>query len=1457
MAGNKIIKHSAITRAGYEYQDLVGIEILIRHYRDQNLFEWVQLESDDSSIKALDDVVARRKDGSVEYVQVKFTVDPAKYELNWDYLLSKTEKGSSMLAKWAGSLRRAKASGPIHSAQLKTNRVPSADFEACLDGKLVDLAKVDPATLALIEAECGGQAAAREFFQTFEFTARLPDLDRFEVSLKDQLVPTDTTTAGWHLLRNEVTRWAMLQREPPPDGRILREHVVRLISEKRPRPLLQDFLVPPGYAPPSESFHAALRERIVDPATPLTVVWATPGRGKSTYLSFLASQLQTEDQVVIRHHYFLSTEDTSSNRASYVDIATSLYDQLRGNYPEYTAGMTDDPDHLHLALKIVAENLAKEGKRLYLIVDGLDHVYRDTARTDQLDHLFNSLFPLPDNLSLVVGTQRVADAQLPAKLVTGAEEQDWVEIPRMDEAAVRRWVANQDAARPLRLQWEGRREEEIEKVGAAFFRISQGHPLHLIFAFEGLVLSGVLIDEDAVLALPGCPDGDIRSYYRGLWQRISAPSRSILHMLAGSEFFWPSGGIRKCMGDFGEVAFLLEPHRSGMMPFHGSIFAWLRERDDHEESYNALLPTIVKWLGEDAPEYWRWGWLWLTKAKVGETAHLLTGTTREWAVASLANGWPETQITNILSAAENLTFAAADLPTTVRLRALKTRVSNVREYQAWDFGSFRSAALSVFDNLQQARNLLDDLQNFTVDEISSLARYGPAVLRAELVDACLGELRRRINTWVVLRHRSFDDFGKLSTAALEVAALAGTQHVERTVRFLKGFKDPSVHMSNYIKCLARSKDIDSLDTLSKHLSAAKWSSYRRAIQVHILRCCLLIGADPAERLKKGTFKHDPVAAAWICRSDPVQYCPTEVTAIPDDLLSERNSPGESVDLERFFHDAFWIALRANLIAVGEFSPIYPGLDREKSDFVDRALECLETCAEELAGGTAAWTFSTPFLAAADIAPIPFSGRNETEQARYAGFRKSLNKIALDVHLFGLPNKYETGVPEDEFEIARGSAHWVDELWVDFNAEDRTRYLSKEAASTLLKELVEALSAEVTEFNERADKWTKYAALAHLYDVDNPQALLRRAASCLLGYGYRKDPFVFEVLDSIKDVHKIDPKRTLERIQRIAPIVDRITDFTDSDGTRHSRSQLISLSAKTAPNLLPKLYEHHIEADEWYYADKCIEAFIEFGDLSTPEAAALVGTLLDAGTLGKLEERAKTDPAARELLEVQTEFLGGTPPPTERDYSTPDRDLTDAEKAAVEADPTVFASDDFAGIAAAVGARDFHYSKRPDFLRRWLEHWHAKGKARKAIASTKAYFDSDTSTYNTEDILDHVFDVSLAVEGKDAAYPWLVMAQIRRHGWDSHFTSQAEVERRIGKLAAVYPERWLDFVRDTSAPLEFFARRGYSFSIGFHHLVIFLLAVGQAEIAKSVTDEFIATLIAETDDVPLGEATWLQ
>jgi hypothetical protein len=1457
MANSKI-KQTAITRAGYEYQDLAGIEVLIRHYRDPELYEWVLLEADDTNYQSLDDVVAARKDGSYEFVQVKFTVDSDSYELDWDWLLAKKKTGTSMLEKWAKSLARVTAMGPIHSAGLKTNRIPSLEFSKCLNGVRVDINLLPKEIRESVDLACGGVAEATAFFLSFDFWGGLPDLDKYENYLHDQLVPTDTDSQGWHVFRHSVRNWAIFKNQPEPNGHILREHVVQLITKRRPQPIRQDFIVPDGYGPPSEAFDKSIRGRISKDDKPITILWGTPGRGKSTYLSYLTQELQNDGAAVTRHHYFLSLQDSSSNRISFIEISTSLMHQLNARHPEAMAGISEEPDKLSYVVKVAAGNLAAVGKRLYIVVDGLDHVWRDTQRVDQLNHLFNELLPLPPNVSLIIGTQRVTDDQLPGRLLMIANDDDWVEIPRMDEVAVHRWVVQQDKARPLILKFNPmpeRRNEMIDEIAAAFFNISQGHPLHLIYAYEGLIRAGCPTSAEEVELLPPCPDGDIRTYYRGLWVRLSAGAKNALHMLAGSDFFWPSLGIRQVLGDFSEIDYFLEPRNVGMIPFHSSVFAWVRERADHTESYQALLPKIINWLTNDAPEYWRWGWLWLAKAQAGDFGDLLSGVTRDWVVESFTKGWPDQQIENILAVAEAKTFEAGDLPQTLYLRSLKTRVSNAREFQSRNFAAYRASALSVSKNHQQTLNLLDDIHNLTDSEVTELARLGPEEMSSQILPACINELARRVNAWIALRHRSGREFTELSDQLLSVSALMDEEVVRRTLNYARGFKEPEPQVSRLIRLLEDAQNIKGLLFVRKTLSGTKWKNMRQLIHDALIRAGSFVGADVRELVPLGAEPLSAFAACWFLWRDRDAVLEAYIPPAPDDLIRQHYSLIENADVTSFFYEAFWAALYLEFKAEGrDYTIIYPGLDENDSDWLAHGLMQLEVIASDIAEGSLVPTFSVVYAQVADIEPVQWPPSPERKYAQYRAFKEALLRIAIDLHFLGLSDSSKTKIHLSELSIARQSVHWSDENWVMHNVSNQIPILAKDGAAALLTDVAKGLSVKVTEFSERSERWTQLANLACFYEDGRQIEFVKHAAECLVGYGWRKDLSAMDVLDAVLELGPKDPAVTRARLDTLVPIIEEITEFTDGDETNHLRTDLIEVVAKVAPSYLSSLYEHYLSVDEHYYADKCLIEHAKVMDLKSPEGAALARTFLDERTLGVLEDRALNDLAASALLDGQNTFLGRPPKAYHTVKVTGDK-LSKQEEEAAKVDPTSFGYEDFASVAEAAAA--LHYKSRKDFMLKWLYYWKSQGKASHALHTLLSYFEMSQTAYGAEEILDEAFLVSLAIEGKDAAYPWLVKAQIYRHGWQSFFTSETEIMERISLAAKHYSDRWFHFIKDTSVPAPYYRRRSYSFVIGYQYLVRFLVLVGQVELADKITTRMVDTLIEEVREQPIPEGSWFR
>lgn len=297
-------KTAGIPRTGFEYQDLIGIEVLLRFYRDPDLFHWVALEADEPKVGKLDDVVAARKDNTYELLQVKFTPDPDKYFLDWEWLLYRKGKGTSLLQKWADGLIKVKSLGAVHSAKLRTNRRPNPVFEQSLNAAFVDFDAIDGAWKKKVMTELGGETAARAFFGKFEFAHSEALVDDLETRLKGDIVPTDTDNTGWLVLRDQARRWAIRKDSPEPDGKIRHDRLVQIITKSRPKPIPQDFTVPALYQVPSKDFHNAFTARIQTASERVSVLWGTPGRGKSTYLSYLVQTLRDADLPVVRHHYF-------------------------------------------------------------------------------------------------------------------------------------------------------------------------------------------------------------------------------------------------------------------------------------------------------------------------------------------------------------------------------------------------------------------------------------------------------------------------------------------------------------------------------------------------------------------------------------------------------------------------------------------------------------------------------------------------------------------------------------------------------------------------------------------------------------------------------------------------------------------------------------------------------------------------------------------------------------------------------------------------------------------------------------------------------------------------------------------------------------------------------------------------------------------------------------------------
>lgn len=506
------IKHTAITASGYHYQTFVGVRLLCNWLDTPSLYDWVQFEADDQAeAKGLDDIVAQRPDGLLELLQVKFTVDPydSANALSWTWLLQRKGKGKSLLEKWIGAAF-AVGINKLGKIALITNRRPDAEFFSQLNEKKVALTSLPDSLKKEVEMHAGGAQRAAWFFACFEFEHSYAGYQQLERHVGAELESRHTDSYGRLNLFRQAIGWSTLKKSPAPDGRITLEVLRATISERRPRPLDQEFLIPSGYLPPDPNFAETFIQEAASGQWDLRILWGSPGQGKSTFLSYLCGQMTELGLFFVRHHYFLDLQD-ASDRFNLKSVAHSLITQIRASGQLEHEPVGDEPENLRKWLAACGTAQAVVGKRFFVVIDGLDHVWRENGEiTAPLDSLFAHLLPLPENTTLILGTQRVEATQLPSRLNIYAEQESWVELPRMHLSAIRGWLEAQRAAGTFQLV-DSSASRQIADLSLAFERVSLGHPLVLTYTFLALVRSSVKLTPERVNVHTPEPFGDARA----------------------------------------------------------------------------------------------------------------------------------------------------------------------------------------------------------------------------------------------------------------------------------------------------------------------------------------------------------------------------------------------------------------------------------------------------------------------------------------------------------------------------------------------------------------------------------------------------------------------------------------------------------------------------------------------------------------------------------------------------------------------------------------------------------------------------------------------------------------------------------------------------------------------------------------------------------------------------------
>lgn len=1439
-------KKTAVMRGGLEYQDLVAVEVLIRFLRNRDLYEWVQVEAEDSAYQAIDDVVACRMDGQLELTQVKFTPDPQHPDrtLSWEWLTQRKANGTSLLQKWAKTTLAHRGDGSLARAMLKTDRIPDPGFAQCLDGPRVDYERLTSATIEAVADQLGSEEACRQFFEVFEFQHSMPRYDDYEESLRSQL-ESDTDRNGWAYFRQEVRRWAMRKNAPGPDGKIRHFHLVDVFSPGRPVALRQDFAVPSNYSVPDNAFH----QDFVAEATAsdgVAVLWGPPGRGKSTYLSHCVSELAERDDVVcIRHHYFLRLGERGDGRFSYFAIERSLIKQL------VDADLMDVAQNSGLAsaLETAASKARRSGRRLVVVVDGLDHVGRERRDLTQMAMLFDAFLPLPEGVRLLVGTQKVEDKHLPLQLLRALPKDQWTELPAMSVTAVREWLASHVAGRHLRVaESHGKTHDEVlAELGSALHGHSAGLPLHLVYSLEALLKSGEPLTVSAVQQLPACPSGNIEDYYESLWIGLGPGAKRALHLLAGLKFSPPSHGLGKCLTAdvvwwqvLEEIGHLLDCREASVVPFHGSLFAFLRDRSEHQQGFASLAARVLKWLEDESPEYWRRAWLWVMRADLGDPNDLVNEPSRDWSIEWLVSGYPVDQLVYILSRAEDAALELFDLPALIRLRLLKTRAMNAR-YQSHEWGSFRETALALSSDQELHAVLWDSLPGLEMAQLPAVADLGPEVF-PDSGRRVIDELNRRHAVAASTGSRRHWDV--YSDGVVRVVARQPEERAERVIAFAE---------NSGAEGLIETYTTESLRAGNYHNVFAVGSRRRAyALDRDVLAALCLEGIGPSA--KPGLLAADRPAFACLAMLKNGQSSGSLADADVSRLWRTQDFDLPHA-VKQAGYDVFFTSLAAGLSG-SVAGPRAELGEVGSATWLGRAMRALERLAEEIGSG---WRTDQRWPTLGDVyrtfALPRASAPSFAERSAMVGMGLALRDIAVDLCLLGTGVLGAPRIRRHDVRQADASPLWSMEVWLETFSERPVPVHSREGAEALLELVATDLEGRVVVFDERAAIAARAARFALHHGLhERCREELRRAADCLLAYGHRKDMFVFHVLSSVRLLADRGDQETRDTFLSLAREVEAIADYTDGDETMHAPLKLHRGIANLFPERVPALYAELVKAQKWHQAQELAKAWTEMIPAESETGRMLLTTLIAPGEFNTAWKAAGAMTDGASIQEALGQLTGRDGPLPEKGDGTSDSVGDESQEI-----PDVASFDPGRLYDFIQSVRDIaSVTKTATAASQWLRYWDDQGRHAEALADFGRLVGTGRVPFDLVEALDTAFEVSRKREGRARGYDWLIRAMVENRGWSRSWSSEDRFRARVRAVAQEYPDKWRDFIVATSRTEPLVGgNEDNGISVGLFRLVYFLAEVGECELAKRCAMEMVQAFRQDVSEQPLVDPDWTQ
>ena len=704
------------SQAGFYYQNNVAALKIIECLFFDSDISHIRLENYDKG-NHIDDVIIYRK-YKIDYYQVKWSNDGEKAYSLYNLLTAEEGKKSlfKQLAEGYKSVKnlsedftitlfttkressqkrpseglnhglteiRTKIFEPLQQASVRYDRLPEyADYRD---------------TLEAIRTECLlDQDSFNDFIRKLEFSFSQEPIDQIQSAIKFKFSRLGIEANLFEKLLDGVVNWSITGEQITKSLVLGQLGITDRFEDK----LSHHFkVVDEKFYIPNNDLLTKLKTALTELNGGYIFIEGLPGIGKSTALTKFK---ETNPEITLAYYCFIpdAKNDFGELRHKSNYFLKSLCISIENQFPDIDLP-NKYSDKFEEKFASYIDKLGTLKKKIIFLIDGLDHVHRDTSLNE--NSLLNQIKGnLPDGIFFGLSSQYRAVLSASVATQIDSETKRHIVVTKFNQQEIKQYLNNKgiDAVDIL---------DQIE-------RVSGGIPLYLHYISELLLKSEKRYFEDVLNNLPNLIDGKINSYHEYLFQKISSDefTKWVLAVFAyrkensTAETIFEIlklAGLNKTLTDVSDVInnfshLLRQTDGRVYSIFHNSFREFIISKTESlKEKFNTALVLFY----EQSPytdEAYRNYFNHLNE--IGDYQKIISSTTLDWMKSAWNNFRAIEEIKSNLEIALNACVETLSLSDFIRIAFLKTQFSRL----SWNLENSDIDFPTLFLNAGETANSL-------------------------------------------------------------------------------------------------------------------------------------------------------------------------------------------------------------------------------------------------------------------------------------------------------------------------------------------------------------------------------------------------------------------------------------------------------------------------------------------------------------------------------------------------------------------------------------------------------------------------------------------------------------------------------------------------------------------------------------------------------------------------------